>query len=298
MKFLWVDLSSIGFPTTKKIDMKVKLSIIIVNYNVTNLLRNCIVSIQKYTSDIAFEIIVIDNNSTDSTWKSLIDEFPEVTFIASEVNEGFAKANNKAIKEAKGKYVLLLNPDTEFEDYYILDIIKFVDSKPNFGCLGVRMHDAEGNFLPESKRSVPDMYNSFGKLFGKISKENSRSYYRNDIPEDAIAEVEVVTGAFLLVKREVYNNIGGLDEAYFMYGEDIDICYTLLNKGLTNYYYGKASLLHYKGESTVRDRKYLERFYGAMQIFLDKYYKENIFQYWLLLAGLKLRYTIERTRIK
>ena len=278
--------------------MKVKLSIIIVNYNVTNLLRNCIVSIQKYTRNVIFEVIVIDNNSTDSTWKSLIDEFPEITFIVSEVNEGFAKANNKAIKEAKGEYVLLLNPDTEFEDYYILDIIKFADSKPNFGCLGVRMHDAEGNFLPESKRSVPDMYNSFGKLFGKISKENSRSYYRNDIPEDAIAEVEVVTGAFLLVKREVYNNIGGLDESYFMYGEDIDICYTLLNKALTNYYYGKASLLHYKGESTVRDRKYLERFYGAMQIFLDKYYKDNIFQYWLLLAGLKLRYTIEKTRIK
>ncbi|MBQ0151307.1 MAG: glycosyltransferase family 2 protein, partial [Chryseobacterium sp.] len=250
----------------KKIDESMKLSIIIVNYNVTQLLRNCLSSIRKYCKDISYEVLVIDNNSTDSSWKTLINEFHEVKFISSAVNEGFSKANNKAIKEAKGEYVLLLNPDTEFEDYYISEIIDFADSKPNFGCLGVRMQDAEGKFLPESKRSVPDMYNSFGKLFGKISKENSRSYYRNDIAENAIASVEVVTGAFLLVKREVYNTIGGLDEAYFMYGEDIDICYTLLNKGLTNYYYGKASLLHYKGESTVRDRKYLERFYGAMQI--------------------------------
>ncbi len=275
-----------------------KLSIIIVNYNVTQLLRNCLLSIKKYCLEISYEVIVIDNDSTDSSWKQLVDEFSEVRFISSSINEGFSRANNKAIKQAKGEYVLLLNPDTEFEDYYIKDIIDFADSKANFGGLGIRMHDAEGNFLPESKRSVPDMYNSFGKLFGKISKENSKSYYRNDIAEDAIASVEVVTGAFLLVKRETYNQIGGLDESYFMYGEDIDICYTLLNHGLTNYYYGKASLLHYKGESTIRDRQYLERFYGAMQIFLDKYYKGNILQYWLLSAGLQLRYAIEKTRIK
>lgn len=279
--------------------MSKKLSIIIVNYNVTQLLRNCLNSIQKYSDGSDQEIIVIDNRSTDSSWGDLIPEFPKVHFIASEINGGFAKANNKAVETATGEYLLILNPDTELEGSYLKEILDFADSKTNFGCLGVRMHDANGDFLPESKRSVPDMMNSFEKLFTSFKKKNSRSYYRNDVDEYGVAEVEVITGAFFLVKKEVYEKIGGLDESYFMYGEDIDICYTLLNNGYQNYYYGKASILHHKGESTVKDEVYLERFYGAMQIFIDKYYRESKpLQYSFMKAGLKLRHKIEKIKLK
>ncbi|AYZ14919.1 glycosyltransferase family 2 protein [Chryseobacterium arthrosphaerae] len=279
--------------------MNMKLSVIIVNYNVTQLLRNCLLSLQKYIQEVEYEILVIDNASADSSWKELIPEFSDVQFIASEVNGGFSKANNQAIQKAKGDYLLLLNPDTEFEGFYMKELLDFADSKTDFGCIGVRMHDAEGNFLPESKRSVPDMFNSFEKLFTNFRKNNSKSYYRNDLEENEIAEVEVITGAFLLAKKEVYQKIGGLDEAYFMYGEDIDLCYTFLRNGYKNFYYGKASILHHKGESTIRDEVYLERFYGAMQIFIDKYYKDSKpMQYSFLKAGLKLRHQIEKIRLK
>jgi len=276
-----------------------KLSVIIVNYNVTQLLRSCLLSLQKYVQEIEYEVIVIDNASTDTSWGDLIPEFPNVHFISSETNGGFSKANNQAIKAAKGEYILLLNPDTEFEGFYMKELLDFADAQPSFGCLGVRMHDAEGNFLPESKRSVPDMFNSFEKLFTNFKKNNSKSYYRNDIEENAVAEVDVITGAFLLAKKEVYKKIGGLDEAYFMYGEDIDLCYTFLRNGYKNFYYGKVSILHHKGESTIKNEVYLNRFYGAMQTFIDKYYKESKpLQYSFLKAGLKLRHQIEKIKLK
>ncbi|KQS89389.1 glycosyltransferase family 2 protein [Chryseobacterium sp. Leaf394] len=279
--------------------MAKKLSIIIVHYNVTQLLKACLQSVEKYAADIDYEIIVADNKSTDSSWGDLIPEFPKVHFIASDVNEGFAKANNKAVKIATGEYILLLNPDTELEGLYLDEILNFADFKADFGCLGVRMHDARGNFLPESKRAVPDMFNSFEKLFTGFKKNNSKSYYRNDISEFDVAEVEVITGAFFLCKKEVYENSGGLDERYFMYGEDVDLCYTLLQNGFKNYYYGKVSILHHKGESTIKDEVYLERFYGAMQIFIDKYYRvQKPMQYSFLKAGLKLRHKIEQIKLK
>ncbi|GEN76610.1 glycosyltransferase family 2 protein [Chryseobacterium hagamense] len=276
-----------------------RLSVIIVNYNVTPLLRNCLVSLRKYLRETDYETIVVDNASTDPSWKKLVPEFPEVRFIPSETNDGFAKGNNKAISTAKGEYLLLLNPDTELEGFYMKEILDFADARNNFGCLGVRMHDAEGRFLPESKRSVPDMFNSFEKLFTNFKKNNSKSYYRCDIDEQVVAEVDIVTGAFLLVKREVYQEVGGLDESYFMYGEDIDLCYTLLKKGFKNFYYGKASILHHKGESTVKDEVYLERFYGAMHIFINKYYRTaKPVQYSFLKAGLNLRHQIEKIKLK
>lgn len=276
-----------------------KLSVIIVNYNVTQLLRSCLLSLQKYIREIEYEVVVIDNASTDASWQELVTEFPNIHFIASETNGGFSKANNQAIQTAKGEYILLLNPDTEFEGFYMKELLDFADAQPLFGCLGVRMHDAEGKFLPESKRSVPDMINSFEKLFTSFKKNSSKSYYRNDIGENAVAEVEVITGAFLLAKKDVYEKIGGLDEAYFMYGEDIDLCYTFLRNGYKNFYYGEASILHHKGESTVKDEVYLKRFYGAMQIFIDKYYKQSKpVQYSFLKAGLKLRHQLEKIKLK
>lgn len=274
-----------------------KLSIIIVHYNVAKLLQKCIASIEKYVQNVDYEIIVIDNNSPETSWKSLKTQFHAVQFIANEENIGFAVANNIGAEKACGEYILLLNPDTEFEGFYMNEILDFADKQNDFGCLGVRMHDASGNFLPESKRSVPDMVNSFEKLFTAFKKNNSKSYYRNDISENEIAQVEVVTGAFLLVKRNVYLEVGGLDEKYFMYGEDIDLSYTLLRDNLINWYYGKASILHHKGESTVKDLVYLERFYGAMQIFVEKYYrKQKPLQYHVLVAGLRFRHWMERKK--
>lgn len=270
-----------------------KLSIIIVNYNVTHYLRSCLQSIIKFGTGVDYEVIVIDNQSTDTSWKNLISEFPNVQFIANPSNDGFSKANNLAIQKAKGDYLLLLNPDTELESYVLNEILEFADSQKEFGSLGVRMHDAKGEFLPESKRSLPDMFNSFEKLFFGIRKSHSKSYYRTDLAEDAVAEVEVLTGAFLLCRRDRYNEIGGLDETYFMYGEDIDLCYTFNQYGYKNFYYGKHSILHHKGESTIKDKVYLERFYGAMQIFLDKYYRKNYLQYQLLSLGLKVKHHLE-----
>ena len=278
-----------------------KLSIIIVNYNVTRLLRNCLNSIQQYISNLDYEVIVMDNLSPDDSWKVLIDEFPWVKFIENTANEGFAKANNKAAKLATGEYILLLNPDTAFEEDSMKEILDFADAQENLGCLGVRFHDLNGNFLPECKRSVPDVFNSFEKLFSPFQSNQSskKNYYRNDIAETEIAPVEVITGAFLLMKRELYLEIGGLDESYFMYGEDIDLCYTLLKKGYQNWYYGKHSILHIKGESTVKDEKYLSNFYGAMQIFIEKYYKkQSPLQYQFLKFGLKVRHFIAKLQLK
>jgi N-acetylglucosaminyl-diphospho-decaprenol L-rhamnosyltransferase len=276
-----------------------KLSVIIVHYNVEKLLRNCLLSLEKYITNISFEIIVIDNKSPDESWKKLITEFPRVIFIISEKNNGFSIANNTATKSAKGEYILLLNPDTEFEGYYINELLEFADRAKNFGCLGVRMHDKDGKFLPESKRSVPNMINSFEKLLWNFKSNNDKTYYRSDIPEDAVAETDVITGAFLLTKKEVYLKVGGLDESYFMYGEDIDFCYTLLQNNFKNYYYGKYSILHHKGESTVKDGVYLKRFYGAMDIFLRKYYKlRNPVKYRILSLGLKLKYNLEKYKLK
>lgn len=274
-----------------------KLSVIILNYNVTQLLRKCLQSIRLY-ADVPCEVIVIDNASPDDTWRGLMAEFPEVTFIAEAENRGFAVANNKAAAAAKGEFIYILNPDTELEGYYLKEIIGFAERQADFGCLGIRMHNAAGDFLPESKRSVPNLINSFEKLFVGFRKKNSKSYYRDDIGEFDVAEVEVITGANMLIRRDLFLEAGGFDERYFMYGEDIDLCYTILQKGYRNWYYGKASLLHHKGESTEKNEKYLADFYGAMQIFLDKYYAGKSVQHKILSAGLRVRYFLSKQNLR
>lgn len=274
-----------------------KLSIIIVNYNVTDYLRACLLSIERYIQNIAYEVVVVDNCSTDTSWQDLKAEFPKVKFIALSKNLGFSGGNNRAISHAQGEYILLLNPDTEFQSFGFEKLISFAESKSDFGSLGVRMYDYTGSFLPESKRSVPDMINSFKKLFLPYRNKKVKDYYRNDLEETAIAEVEIMTGAFLLMKKQVYLQIGGLDERYFMYGEDIDLCYTLLQNGFVNYYYGAFSILHHKGKSTVKDVKYLDNFYGAMQVFLEKYYKNQPIRYFVLTQGLKVKYWSERIKL-
>lgn len=275
-----------------------KLSVIIVHYQVSDLLRNCIASIQKYFQDFEYEIIVVDNNSPDPGWKGLIADFPQVQFIGLEKNLGFSKANNIGVKASKGEYVYILNPDTEIEGDYFGEILDFADHQKDIGAIGLRMHNADGEFLPESKRSVPALINSFEKLFTKL-RDDSKTYYRNDVDEFDIAEVDVMTGANLLMKKSVYEEVGGFDERYFMYGEDIDLCYTIIRKGYRNFYYGKYSILHYKGESTVKDKVYLNRFFGAMDIFIGKYYKkQKPLQYLLMKIGLKVKHFAETQKVK
>lgn len=276
-----------------------KLSIIIVNYNVTDLLRACLKSIENFVQGIDYEVIVVDNASSDTTWKELIPAFPQVQFVPQKNNFGFAVANNLAVKIAQGEYILLLNPDTEFESHDLKEALDFADSMQDFGCLGVQMHNKLGHFLPESKRSVPGVFNSFNKLFVCFGNSNRKTYYRNDILASEIAEVEVITGAFFLCRKQTYQEVGGLDEAYFMYGEDIDLCYSLLRAKKRNWYYGKVSILHHKGESTVKDKIYLERFFGAMQIFVDKYYRgKKPIQYFILSMGLRFKHFLERRKLR
>ncbi|WP_028123122.1 glycosyltransferase family 2 protein [Epilithonimonas tenax] len=275
-----------------------KLSVIIVHYQVKDLLKKCILSIHRYFEGFDYEIIVVDNDSPNTDWKVLMEAFADVQFIGLKENLGFSRANNIGVKAATGEYVYILNPDTEIEGNYFKEILDFADRQNKFGALGLRMHDAQGHFLPESKRSVPALINSFEKLFTKLNND-SKTYYRNDIAETDIAEVEVMTGANLLIKKSVYEEVGGFDEQYFMYGEDIDLCYTILRKGYRNFYYGKFSILHYKGESTVKDEIYLKRFFGAMDIFINKYYKkQKPFQFVLMKAGLKFKHYVEAQKIR
>lgn len=275
-----------------------KVSVVIVHYQVPDLLKKCIQSIQNHFLGFDYEIIVVDNQSPDPSWKSLINDFPEVNFLALEDNLGFSKANNLGVKHAKGDYVYILNPDTEIEGDYFKEVLDFADSQDALGAVGLRMHNAKGLFLPESKRSVPALVNSFEKLFTKLSND-SKTYYRNDIDETDIAEVDIMTGANLLMKKTVYEEVGGFDERYFMYGEDIDLCYTILQRGYKNFYYGRYAILHHKGESTIKDELYLSRFFGAMDLFIKKYYRrQQPVQYIIMRLGLKLKHNIEKRKLK
>jgi GT2 family glycosyltransferase len=255
------------------------------------MLQDCLVSVLKYIDINNYEILVLDNASPNQACRAMQSLFQKLKFVFFEQNLGFAKANNLGAKMANGEYLLFLNPDTLWEEKMMQELLDFADAQSNFGSLGIQMHDAKGQFLPESKRSVPQLWSSFKKVFLPFSQKNQqKSYYRNDIAKDDIAIVEVLTGAFLLIKKEIYHSIGGFDERYFMYGEDIDLCYTLLLNHHQNFYYGARKMLHYKGESGPKDPVYLSRFYGAMQLFVQKYYSQQQLLKYLLILGLKLKH--------
>jgi len=211
------------------------------------------------------------------------ERFPKVSLIENSLNVGFAKANNQGVSIANGEYVLILNPDTYLAEDTIKSVIDFANNKKDFGAIGVKLIDGIGNFLPESKRNIPTIKVAVLKISG-----NSKSYYANHIDENQVSEVGILTGAFMLIKRRVYEVAGGFDEDYFMYGEDIDLSYKLLRHGLQNYYLGTTSIIHYKGESTVKDISYLKYFYGAMRVFYNKHFQVNLFYDIILYAGVKL----------
>lgn len=257
-----------------------KLSIVIVNYNVEHFLEQCLFSVRKAIANIEAEVYVVDNNSVDGSLKMLAEKFPEVKVIANKDNVGFSRANNQAIRISTGEYVLLLNPDTVVEDDTFTKTIEFMDSHPDAGGLGVKMVDGKGRFLPESKRGLPTPATAFYKMFGlaKLFPHSKRfaSYYMGHLDNDEINEVEILSGAFMLMRRETLDKCGLLDETFFMYGEDIDLSYRIILAGYKNYYYPKTRIIHYKGESTKKTSvNYVLIFYKAMEIFVKKHFAND-----------------------
>ena len=250
-----------------------KLSVIILNYNVSFFLRQCILSVQEAIVGLEAEIIVVDNHSQDGSCAMLSEKFPKITVIQNPKNLGFSKANNQGVALAKGEYICILNPDTAVAKETFTKILKFAEEHSDFGAIGTKLIDGTGNFLPESKRNIPKPKVAFYKILGL--KSNKNCYYANQVEEDQNGKVDILVGAFMLLKKERYLDVGGFDEDYFMYGEDIDLSYKLLKKGYVNYYFGETSVLHYKGESTNKDRKYIHQFYNAMRIFYTKHFKKN-----------------------
>lgn len=263
-----------------------KLSVIILNYNVCDFLRQTILSVQQAIEKMDAEIIVVDNNSPDDSAAMIRKEFPELLFIENKENIGFGRANNQAVAQAKGDYVCILNPDTAVAPDVFYKCLEFIKKTPDCGAIGVRLIDGTGNYLPESKRNLPTPKASLNKLLG--SKKQANAYYANHVAEDEIGPVAVLVGAFMFMRRSLYNQVGGFDKDYFMYGEDIDLSYKIEKAGYKNYYLGSAYVLHYKGESTQRDKKYLDRFYGAMHIFYKKHFSKNFLQDGLIYLGIEI----------
>jgi GT2 family glycosyltransferase len=257
-----------------------KLSIIIVNYNVKHFLEQCLLSVFKATQQVSAEVFVVDNNSVDGSCEMVIEKFPQAILIENKVNTGFAKANNQAMRIAKGEYVLLLNPDTLVEEDTFIKCVNFMDAHTDAGGLGVYMIDGKGNFLPESKRGLPSPAVAFYKIFGLStlfpkSKTFGR-YHLGFLDKNQTHKVDVLSGAFMLMRKTALDKVGLLDEAFFMYGEDIDLSYRITQGGFTNYYFPETKIIHYKGESTKKSSvNYVVVFYKAMVIFAKKHYSNQ-----------------------
>jgi len=254
----------------------IDLSIIIVNYNVRHYLAQCLESVARASQDIEVETVVVDNASSDGSQEYIKRLFPEIRYIYNENNEGFARANNKGIKATSGKYVLLLNPDTILSEDSLRRCVSFLDATPTAGATGVMMLKSDGDFAKESRRGIPTPFVAFCKMSGLCSHfpKNRRlgKYYMGYLDKEQPSEIEIISGACMMIRREALNKSGLLDEDFFMYGEDIDLSYRLLKNGYSNHYL-PVPILHYKGESTQKSSyRYVYNFYNAMLIFFKKHY--------------------------
>ncbi len=270
-----------------------KLSVIIVSYNVKHFLEQCLHSVRAAIAGIETEIFVVDNASVDGSVKMVKEKFPEVICIANQDNPGFAKANNQAIRLSKGEYILLLNPDTIVETDTFSKIIAFMDNHPDAGGLGVKMVDGTGRFLPESKRGLPTPLVAFYKIFGLSrlfpKSKTFNKYHLGYLDKDKTHQVEILAGAFMLMRKSVLDKVGLLDESFFMYGEDIDLSYRILKGGYHNYYYPDARIIHYKGESTKKGSlNYVFVFYNAMIIFARKHFSAKNAQLFSILINMAI----------
>lgn len=257
------------------------LSIVIVSYNTVNLLRDCLNSIYKTTKNIKYDVWVVDNQSKDGSPDMVEKEFPQVKLIRNSINGGFSQANNLAIKECKdSRYVLILNPDTIVLDNTLELCVKKMDIDKQIGALGCKVVLANGNLDKACKRGFPSPWNSlcyFLKL-DKVFRDNKKfgGYNATYIHEDQESEIECLVGAFMMVSQEAIEKAGMLDDTFFMYGEDIDWCYRIIEAGFKNYYYPKAKIMHYKGESSKKQStKMIGVFHQSMIIFYNKHYKHK-----------------------
>jgi GT2 family glycosyltransferase len=263
----------------------VTLSIIIVSYNVKKLLDECLASVAKAAENITAEVFIVDNASTDHTVSELSPRFPLFQFIDNSQNTGFAKANNQALLLATGEFVLFLNPDTIVPADCFEKCLAFMNEHPEAGALGVKMMNGNNEFLKESKRGLPTPITSFWKLSGIIrvfprSRIFAR-YYLGHLNESQTHEVEVLSGAFLWARKKVLDVTGGFDERFFMYAEDIDLSWRILQAGYKNFYFAGTSIIHYKGASTKKDFRYVKQFYLAMSQFAKKHYGRGVFTLFL-----------------
>lgn len=269
-----------------------QLSIIIVNYNVRHYLRQCLLSVLRAAEGMEAEVIVVDNQSKDGSVEMLSQEFGgQLKLIANADNPGFSKANNQGIAISKGKYVLLLNPDTLVPEDCFRLCWDFMEAHPDAGGLGIKMLDGQGVFLPESKRALPTPWVSFYKIFGlsALFPQSPRfaKYHLTYLDKNQNQEVEILSGAFMLMRKEVLDQIGYLDETFFMYGEDIDLSYRIVLAGYKNYYFADSQILHYKGESTKKGSlNYVKVFYQAMLIFANKHFAGNHQRLFILMIRL------------
>ncbi|MEZ4722760.1 MAG: glycosyltransferase [Flavobacteriales bacterium] len=257
-----------------------KLSIIIVNYNVRHFLENCLNSVIPAIHSLQAEVMVVDNASTDDSPEMMRSKFPQVEYIYLNENLGFSKGNNMAIKKAKGEYILLLNPDTVVQEDTFTKCVQYMDSNPKVGGLGVHMIDGEGKFLPESKRGLPTPAVAFYKVFGLSSlfpkSKRFAGYHLGYLDEYECHKVDVLSGAFMMMRKSVLDQVGMLDEEYFMYGEDIDLSYRIIKGGYENHYFPETTIIHYKGESTKKGSlNYVFVFYRAMMIFARKHFERS-----------------------
>ncbi len=257
-----------------------KLSIVIVNYNVQYFLEQCLLSVSRAIKNIEAEVLVVDNASVDDSVEMVHQRFPFVRIITNTVNVGFSKANNQAIEIADGEYVLLLNPDTVVAEDTFEKCLAFMNSHPDTGALGIKMIDGKGVFLPESKRGLPTPVVAFYKTFGLAalfprSKTFGR-YHLGFLSPNETHEVDILSGAFMFIRKSALDNVGLLDETFFMYGEDVDLSYRITKGGYKNYYFPDTAIIHYKGESTKKGSlNYVKVFYNAMIIFARKHFSGN-----------------------
>ncbi len=267
------------------------LSIVIVNYNVKYFLEQCLYSVEKASRNMKIEVFVVDNNSVDGSCAMVREKFPKVHLIENNKNLGFSKANNQAIRLAKGRHILLLNPDTVIEEDTLDLCVRFMSDHPEAGALGVKMIDGNGKYLPESKRSLPTPRVAFCKIFGlsglfPTSKIFSK-YHLGYLDKNQVHEVDILPGAFMMIRKSALEKTGLLDEDFFMYGEDIDLSYRLLKAGYKNYYYPEITIIHYKGESTKKGSlNYVVTFYNAMIIFARKHFSKRMARSYVVLINL------------
>jgi len=290
-----------SYISTSPSEEQFDISIIIVNYNVKDFLEQCLLSIRKSIKNLSVETFVVDNNSTDGSIEYLKPLFSEVKFIQTGKNLGFGRANNIAIKKSNGKYILILNPDTILSEDTLEKMYSYMNSHPEVGIAGCKVLNGDGSFQLASRRSFPTPWVSFSKLFG-LQKLFPKSkffarYNLTFLSEDETYYIDAVIGAFMFCESKLIKKLNGFDEAYFMYGEDLDLCRQVQLAGKQIAYYHETTIIHFKGESTRRSSvNELKYFYESMDIFAKKYFSNSKIFLFLLRVAIKFRMSISKTK--